>query len=69
MSVRSKTSKKKTRGNRIDILYLCDRRACPKGMCSWPMCRHTSDIDHAVNFESVAYADGVFYSEKIEEDR
>lgn len=33
---------------RDEILYLCDRRACPE--CS-PECRHTTDISHAKNFE------------------
>jgi len=31
-----------------DILYLCDRRACEK--CRYPECKHTSDINHAVDF-------------------
>ena len=31
-----------------DILYLCDRQACPN--CSYPLCNHTTDICHAVNF-------------------
>lgn len=30
------------------ILYLCDRRACDK--CN-SACEHTSDIEHAVNFQ------------------
>ena len=30
------------------IAYLCDRIACP--VCSYPMCRHTTDITHAKNF-------------------
>lgn len=31
------------------VAYLCDRRACGKH-CSYPECRHTFDISHAVNF-------------------
>lgn len=31
------------------ILYLCDREACKN--CSYPMCKHTTDIRHAKNFE------------------
>lgn len=31
-----------------DVLYLCDRRACNN--CSYPKCKHTSDIRHAKNF-------------------
>lgn len=30
------------------VLYLCDRKACTR--CIYPMCKHTSDISHAVNF-------------------
>lgn len=30
------------------VAYLCDRRACKR--CSYPLCRHTLDITHAVNF-------------------
>ena len=37
------------------ILYLCDRKACEN--CS-DICKHTSDIRHAVNFEQ-DHADGV----------
>jgi hypothetical protein len=32
------------------VAYLCDRLACPD--CSYPTCKHTLDISHAVNFES-----------------
>ena len=35
-----------------DILYLCDRQACPN--CSYPNCEYTTDIRHAKNFEYVA---------------
>lgn len=31
------------------VLYFCDRRACEH--CSYPLCKHTRDICHAVNFE------------------
>ncbi len=39
-------------GREIDILYLCDRKKedCPKTHCSKEYCSHTSDINHAVNF-------------------
>ena len=30
-------------------LYLCDRRVCDN--CYYPLCKHTTDISHAVNFE------------------
>ena len=30
----------------FEVLYICDRKACEN--CS-EECRHTSDIDHAVN--------------------
>ena len=31
------------------VLYLCDRRVCDN--CYYPLCKHTTDICHAVNFE------------------
>lgn len=32
------------------VLYLCDRRQCQN--CSYPECKYTTDIIHAVNFVS-----------------
>ena len=32
-----------------NVLYVCDRLKCEN--CSWPLCGHTRDITHAVNFE------------------
>ena len=32
-----------------DILYLCDAKQCDN--CSYPLCQHTQDINHAVNFQ------------------
>lgn len=39
------------------ILYLCDgevpgckKTICYKEECEFPYCRHTSDINHAINF-------------------
>ena len=37
---------------RADILYLCNRQACPN--CSYPTCEYTTDVRHAKNFEYVA---------------
>ena len=28
--------------------YVCDKKAC--NYCTWPECKHTTDICHAVNF-------------------
>ena len=33
------------------IFFLCDRKACD-GACPHKYCTHTSDIRHAVNFDS-----------------
>lgn len=46
------TSKEEVPRNQLlppTIAYLCDRHACED--CSYPMCRHTTDITHAKNFE------------------
>ena len=32
----------------MDIHYICDRKACDN--CSYPECKHTEDINHAVHF-------------------
>ena len=39
---------KQESGEKMDVLYLCDRKACEN--CS-SKCRHTKDICHAINFE------------------
>lgn len=31
------------------VLYICDRMRC--NPCNNELCRHTTDIDHAVNFQ------------------
>ena len=49
---------KQESGEKMETLYLCDRKACEH--CS-PECRHTTDIYHAVNFEK---CDGGGYWEK-----
>lgn len=33
----------------IEIAFLCDQRACEE-RCSYPDCKHTTDIRHAKNF-------------------
>lgn len=47
------------------ILYLCDREKCAD--CSYPICRHTEDINHAKNFKCIKL--GAFgYIEKENEN-
>lgn len=41
----------------MDVNYICDRKACGN-KCSYPICKHTSDINHAVNFEKKTRWDG-----------
>lgn len=45
------------------ILYLCDQKACQN--CSYPMCRHTTDIEHAKNFK-YSFRTDIF--EEVEHD-
>ena len=43
------------------VAYVCDRNECEQ--CSYPECRHTTDIFHAKNFEQFrcdALTDGPF---------
>lgn len=40
----------------MKVLYICDQLACKDkfgGECFMNPCRHTSKIDHAVNFDKV----------------
>ena len=36
------------RRRKAEVLYLCDRKACK--VCKPEQCRHTTDVNHAVNF-------------------
>ena len=47
------------------VAYICDRKQCGDA-CSYPVCSHTTDINHAVNFEKGA--DGVSWMEKPIDD-
>ena len=38
--------------NKLKIVYLCDRKKCTNCMES---CKHTSDINHAVNFDHMTF--------------
>lgn len=33
----------------MNVIYICDRKQCER--CSYPTCKHTQDVTHAVNFE------------------
>lgn len=48
------------------VAYLCDRLACSD--CSYPECKHTTDISHAVNFTIVS-SDGETIEKYIEKER
>lgn len=39
----------------MNVLYLCDRKPCGD-KCTYPDCRHTTDISHAVNFVKIRYS-------------
>lgn len=36
---------------KVKFFYLCDRKACKR--CSYPTCKHTSDVNHAINPDAV----------------
>ncbi len=40
----------------MKVYYLCDRKRCQN--CSYPFCKHTSDVTHAINFKKDD--DGIF---------
>ena len=43
------------------IIFLCDRKACPD--CSYPECKHTSNIEYAKNFKKHFARTGSFFAE------
>lgn len=48
-------------------VYLCDRKQCGE-KCSYPTCKHTFNIEHAVNFERQDFGRNVYYVEKEKTD-
>ena len=36
--------------NKPKVIYLCDRKQCGDE-CTYPECKHTTKMEHAVNFE------------------
>ena len=51
------------RDHNVGVLFLCDRRKC--GTCHPEVCKHTTDIRHAVNFTK---AEG-FWLEREDDDK
>ena len=47
--------------NDVKIAYICDRQQCEK--CGYPLCSHTTDIAHAVNFKNFADGGDFMYME------
>ena len=50
------------RGDEPRVIYICDQKQCRN--CSSPMCNHTTNIEHAVNFKKF---DENIWVEKVEE--
>lgn len=46
----------------MTVAYECDRKAC--SVCSYPTCRHTTDIEHAKNFKCFPCENGKKYLEE-----
>ena len=54
-----------SRAKERNILFLCDRKACEK--CSYPTCRHTTELEHARNFAPAGFTkrtDGVWVEQE-----
>lgn len=51
------------RDHNVGVLFLCDRSKC--GTCHPDVCKHTTDIRHAVNFAKV---EG-FWTEREDDDK
>lgn len=47
----------------MDILYFCDKEKCGDN-CSYPLCMHTRDINHAKN----RYSDSTFFIPEMKEN-
>lgn len=41
----------------MEVFYICDRKAC-EDHCSYPLCKHTTDVTHAANFVPETRYDG-----------
>jgi predicted house-cleaning noncanonical NTP pyrophosphatase (MazG superfamily) len=55
---------KKQNKKPTEILYICDRKKCKD--CCYPICKHTTDISHAVNFKTCK--DGAYVWKKGERE-
>ena len=51
----------KTQPQEVKVLYLCDLKQCDK--CSFPMCKHTTDIKHAANFMRCEFNGNIYIEE------
>lgn len=60
LAVIGKGDRAKTQSQKVEVLYLCDCKQCEN--CSFPMCKHTTDIKHAANFGRLK-CDGSVYIE------
>lgn len=50
------------------VAYLCDQKACEN--CTYPKCRYTTDIEHAVNFKShLNITEDCEYTKYMEKDK
>ena len=58
------------KANPPDVLYLCDQQSCKEGCSNPEWCKHTLDINHAVNFKKYEGDRGpCFVEREIEEDK
>ena len=49
-----KAQAEKEQAEGATVLFLCDRKQCRE--CSYPICSHTTHIEHAINFKKIAPA-------------
>lgn len=58
--------KSKQQEKEIKVVYLCDQCACD--YCSFPLCKHTSDIEHAKNFKQSFVTESIVVFEEQENE-
>ena len=50
--------------NQTIVAYVCDRQACGD-RCTYPECRHTTDVNHAVNFFCIDTVNGKWIEKEV----
>jgi hypothetical protein len=61
LALAGKVRRENTQLHKVNVIYLCDRKKCEK--CSFPLCKHTTDIKHAIRFKQSEFDESVYIEE------